>query len=48
MQSLTSATAVTTTARANSITLFASLELSKSMGCDDQQPQRREVFQACG
>ena len=30
MQSVTSATAVATTARANSITLFASLELSKS------------------
>ena len=30
MQSVTSATAVATTARANNITLFASLELSKS------------------
>ena len=30
MQSVTSATVVATTARANSITLFASLELSKS------------------
>src|SRR5271166_444053 len=30
MQSVTSATAVATTARANDITLFASLELSKS------------------
>ena len=30
MQSVTSATTVATTARANDITLFASLELSKS------------------
>jgi hypothetical protein len=30
MQSVTSATAVATTARADNITLFASLELSKS------------------
>ena len=30
MQSVTSATAVATTARANDITLYASLELSKS------------------
>ena len=30
MQSVTSATAVATTARANDITLFASLELSRS------------------
>ena len=34
MQSVTSATAVATTARANDITLFASLELSKSKWVD--------------
>jgi hypothetical protein len=49
MQSVTSATAVATTARANNITLFASLELSKiEMGCNDQQSGQREVLQACG
>ncbi len=49
MQSVTSATAVATTARANNITLFASLELSKSKWVrDDQQSGQREVFQAWG
>ena len=49
MQSVTSATAVATTARANDITLFASLELSKSKWVvNDQQSGQREVFQAWG
>ena len=49
MQSVISATAVATTAHANNITLFASLELSKSKWvCDDQQSGQREVFQAWG
>jgi hypothetical protein len=44
-KSVTSATAVATTARANNITLFASLELSKSKWVVTiNQSGQREVF----
>jgi hypothetical protein len=39
MQSVTSATVVATTARANNITLFGLARVEQiEMGCDDQQP----------
>ena len=48
MQSVTSATAVATTARANDITLFALARTEQvEMASDDQQPGQREVYQAC-
>ena len=47
MQAVTSATAVATTARANNITLFASLELSKSKWVVTKcKPARSQLYVA--